>query len=630
MKKFLFLGALAAMLLGTASCSNDMEPAMTDDGTVQFTIELPGNVDSRANISDGLTATELQVAVYKEDGTHLNLDQTVTMSNKTATVTFKLVKGLTYKFAFWAQKPGCEAYSFDASTGKVTVDYSKAVANVDDGDAFSNTATLTVTGPMTETIYLYRPFAQLNYGDVMEDYTAAMAAGIDFAKTAVTVKQVATSFDIMNQTTASDNLVDVTWPAAASAIGENLNVENVDYKWLSMCYFLVPSDQSNVETELSLLNTAGTEFNKLTVDNVPVQKNHRTNILGNLFTDDVNFNIIIDERFQQPDNIVDALGRPFVTDGKVQIGQNGEEYNTLADAIAANTNNDVIYLGTGTYDEAITVGENETVKISSAGGLTAADVIIPQQVKTEAGATLELTNVKITSNVHGGASVEAIGANTHVVLNGVETSGRRGVNAGDGAEVVITNSKINADIDDNEGAYYNRGVNIYGNGTKVTVENSEVRCDSHYAFNYPGSADGTELTVKNCNIFGWAIVNIWGDNNTITIDNCNMSSINSAQYNAEGWNNFAAVVTNDDADNNTFNITNSKLNVKSTTGNKQYLMLLGGHNNVYNGANINIVGENTNTNGYMLGLKQTGATYTFNFDNTVGGTWDGESFDFGD
>ena len=311
MKKLLFLGAMAAMLLGTASCSNDMEPAMTDDGTVQFTIELPGNVDSRANISDGLTATELQVAVYKEDGTHLNLDQTVTMSNKTATVTFKLVKGMTYKFAFWAQKPGCEAYAFDASTGKVTVDYSKAVANVDDGDAFSNTATLTVTGPMTETIYLYRPFAQLNYGDVMEDYTAAMAAGIDFAKTAVTVKQVATSFDIMNQTTASDNLVDVTWPAAASAIGENLNVENVDYKWLSMCYFLVPNDESTVTTELSMLNTAGSEFNKITVDNVPVKKNHRTNILGSLFTDDVNFNIIIDERFDQPDN---NIFYPYLTD----------------------------------------------------------------------------------------------------------------------------------------------------------------------------------------------------------------------------------------------------------------------------------------------------------------------------
>ena len=341
MKKLLFLGAMAAMLLGTASCSNDMEPAMTDDGTVQFTIELPGNVDSRANISDGLTATELQVAVYKEDGTHLNLDQTVTMSNKTATVTFKLVKGMTYKFAFWAQKPGCEAYAFDASTGKVTVDYSKAVANVDDGDAFSNTATLTVTGPMTETIYLYRPFAQLNYGDVMEDYTAAMAAGIDFAKTAVTVKQVATSFDIMNQTTASDNLVDVTWPAAASAIGENLNVENVDYKWLSMCYFLVPSDQANVETELSLLNTAGTAFNTIKVSNVPVQKNHRTNILGNLFTDDVNFNIIIDERFDQPDN---NIFYPYLTDAAAIAEAIKLDLRTVAEGVTINGNKSKLIL----------------------------------------------------------------------------------------------------------------------------------------------------------------------------------------------------------------------------------------------------------------------------------------------
>ena len=176
------------------------------------------------------------------------------------------------------------------ATGRIAV----AVANADDGDAFSNYEKyMLVTGPMTKTIYLYRPFAQLNYGDVMEDYTAAMAAGIDFAKTAVTVKQVATSFDIMNQTTASDNLVDVTWPAAASAIGENLNVENVDYKWLSM------------------LNTAGSEFNKITVDNVPVKKNHRTNILGSLFTDDVNFNIIIDERFDQPDN---NIFYPYLTD----------------------------------------------------------------------------------------------------------------------------------------------------------------------------------------------------------------------------------------------------------------------------------------------------------------------------
>ena len=62
MKKILFFGMMAALLLGTAACSSDMEPSMGDD-MVRFTIELPGNIDSRA-ISDGLTANKLTVAVY--------------------------------------------------------------------------------------------------------------------------------------------------------------------------------------------------------------------------------------------------------------------------------------------------------------------------------------------------------------------------------------------------------------------------------------------------------------------------------------------------------------------------------------------------------------------------------------
>ena len=66
MKKFLFLGALAALLLGTASCSNDMEPQLSD-GTVQFKVELPGAIDSRA-ISDGTTAIKLDVACYDAEG----------------------------------------------------------------------------------------------------------------------------------------------------------------------------------------------------------------------------------------------------------------------------------------------------------------------------------------------------------------------------------------------------------------------------------------------------------------------------------------------------------------------------------------------------------------------------------
>ena len=106
MKKILFFGALVAMLLGTAACSSDMEPSMGDN-MVRFTIELPGNIDSRA-ISDGLTANKLTVAVYDQDGNELpDIRVNKDIPHQT-TVEFKLVKGQKYSFAFWAQAEAFE------------------------------------------------------------------------------------------------------------------------------------------------------------------------------------------------------------------------------------------------------------------------------------------------------------------------------------------------------------------------------------------------------------------------------------------------------------------------------------------------------------------------------------------
>ena len=91
MKKFIYLGAVAALLLGTASCSSDMEPQLAD-GTVQFRVQLPGAIESRA-ISDCTTATKLDVACYDADGNILAVEPTVKTDfvNREATVTYKLV-----------------------------------------------------------------------------------------------------------------------------------------------------------------------------------------------------------------------------------------------------------------------------------------------------------------------------------------------------------------------------------------------------------------------------------------------------------------------------------------------------------------------------------------------------------
>ena len=156
MKKILFFGALVAMLLGTAACSSDMEPSMGDD-MVRFTIELPGNIDSRA-ISDGTTANKLTVAVYDDQGNELSDIRVNKDIPHQTTVEFKLVKGQKYSFAFWAQAQGAP-YTFDTANKTVNVSYTDAKSNDEKRDAFyAYRADLTVTGPMSETIYLYRPF----------------------------------------------------------------------------------------------------------------------------------------------------------------------------------------------------------------------------------------------------------------------------------------------------------------------------------------------------------------------------------------------------------------------------------------------------------------------------------------
>ena len=309
MKKILFFGMMAALLLGTASCSSDMEPSMGDD-MVRFTIELPGNIDSRS-ISDGLTANKLTVAVYDDQGKELSDIRVNKDIPHQTTVEFKLVKGQKYSFAFWAQAAGAP-YNFDTANKTVNVSYDGAKSNDEKRDAFyAYRADVTVNGPISETITLYRPFCQLNYG--ASDYQDAIKAGVNATKSAVTVDHAATSFNLATGATDGDVAVTFTQEILPND-PETLTVEDKTYQWMAMNYFLVPNNEATIETSLKLYEgDAETAVRDITVPNVPVQKNHRTNIVGNLFTEDVNFNVIIDERFDQPDYNVNTNGEQILT-----------------------------------------------------------------------------------------------------------------------------------------------------------------------------------------------------------------------------------------------------------------------------------------------------------------------------
>ena len=336
MKKVLFLSAWAAMMLGAVSCSNDMEPELTN-GTVQFKVELPGAIDSRA-ISDGTTAKKLDVACYDADGNKLAVEPTVKtdFTNREATVTYKLVKGQKYKFAFFAHADGAP-YTFSAGTKlsecNFTVDYTtenKVNCNDEKRDAFFGVLEdYEVTAEVTE-VKLHRPFAQLNFGT--DDLTAAQTVGFDPDQSQVVVSKVGTTFNLSTGKTSGEK-ENVTFALAAlPADPATLTVGGTTYAWMAMNYFLAPADDAIIEATMTAKKDSKTAV--VPVSNVPVKKNHRTNIIGSLFTEDANIKVIIEPAFEEPD-----LEPEQVWDGKTRT-----EIQPINGVYTINSNEEMAYV----------------------------------------------------------------------------------------------------------------------------------------------------------------------------------------------------------------------------------------------------------------------------------------------
>ena len=324
MKTLKYLAAAALTLLAV-SCNKEQVAEVPDGQMVDvtFTAALPGEMATKA-IGDGQTAKTLYVSVYENDDakTKLDLDKTATFTDLKTQVTFSLVKGKTYNFVFWAQ--AAEGAPYDVTDLKnIKISYEGAEANDEKRDAFYATRKeLKVNGALTETIKLYRPFAQVNFGTA--DYDAAVAAGVEPVKSVFTATDVATVFDTFEA--EGKEAKDVVTFTESALPGETLVTKAGDYKWMTMNYILPMGKQdakhiSNVTAEF--IPETGITV-KASSPQTPVQNNYRTNILGNLLTSQVIFNIEIVPIFNEPDNDIDLVNIKNVESLKALFATGGE------------------------------------------------------------------------------------------------------------------------------------------------------------------------------------------------------------------------------------------------------------------------------------------------------------------
>lgn len=323
--KCLIAAALAIIATG---CAKEQTTSGIEDGqevTVSYSIAAPQGLVTKA-ISDGQSAKNLTVAVYDSEKNHIAaLDQTATFTDLKATVEFHLVKGKTYNFIFWAQSE-TTAYTLDKDNKVVNISY-EGVANDESRDAFFATRELKVTGALSETVELYRPFAQVNFGTA--DFEAAKTAGVEPTKSSLTATEAATVLDLFGREgkVSNDSEGDIAYTEEVFPTEELVLSDGTTCKYLSMNYFIpVGSLDEQHISNLKATFTGGADPVEISVPSAPVQANYRTNIVGNLLTDQVIFNIEIKPAYEGEENIhlenitsVVALNALFVNGGSAKL-----------------------------------------------------------------------------------------------------------------------------------------------------------------------------------------------------------------------------------------------------------------------------------------------------------------------
>ena len=322
---YLLLGAVALL---SVSCSNDELVGPEDTGNVHITVNLPSDIATRADgmeFGSGTASLKLNYAVYEigtNDITTFSFSGVVEFGNSTSTTLNLNLLDKKYKIAFFAQseasmgtqsETGVYTFMAQSASPSIMVDYSKMTGannNNDDYDCFYNFENVDLTGPNPTTsinVQLYRPVAQVNWGTndiaATEELKSTFGDEGQYIQTALHVTSLPTTLDLFSGTTSGS--------FTGFIGGENGNtslpvyfakpegiypIEGYDY--LAVQYILVGAPQ-NVTSEESLTtsltsnfelsinnqvggNTAPDYTTTVTLNNLKLQSNFRTNIYGAL------------------------------------------------------------------------------------------------------------------------------------------------------------------------------------------------------------------------------------------------------------------------------------------------------------------------------------------------------------
>ena len=387
MRKLLYtFAALAGMLAVAASCQREAPGGTSQDGdlidvSMSFTVD-DGRPATKTMIGDGTTASNLSFYAYDEHNNYLSaLSSSATINYNAAThsgsVSFKVVKGMQYQFVFLATAPDIDYFSLSEDKKTLTVDYNKInTAQNEKSDFFyykSGVVTFTASGE-SKPATLKRPLAQLNVGSLAADMEVASKSGIktDALETGYVLTSIPSTLNLLDGT-VGDEIAEITLAPDTSPSG-NLSVSgsSATYAWVSTAYVLVDPSGKNTDVTLNvnMTNNSGQALTSISrsITAVPLKRNYRTNILGNIFSIDAVFNVSVDSDFEDtdgdenPDDInVDYVSVSNVENLNTELEANKDKevdqfytVSTVEDNSGSSAHTSTIEIPTGTKAESLT------------------------------------------------------------------------------------------------------------------------------------------------------------------------------------------------------------------------------------------------------------------------------------
>ena len=455
----LAIGAIATL----ASCSSE-EPLGpgANDGKVTFNICLEG-AQTRA-FGETTDCNEIYYTVFDMDGNVVLADEHKTAFGpgvNTATVELQLVANQDYQVIFYAHNSGSEFSKYE--NGVVTVDYTKMNVNSTLDDAFINKKDYTPAGGTkvdnqvftadgnAKTVYLTRPFAQVNFGTDDLDNTAVQKIISGVTTTFAVSKGLNNTYTVIGGKASGTPEYPVT-ASTTTAPEDNPDfpVEPATYDNLLSVYLLVPQAQDMIDATYTINLAGKPAINNLNLANMPVQGNYRTNVYGSLLTTQNQFNVTIEPNFGTPSyevtfkpksasELSEALTSP--TNAEIQIDQNLDA-STLAPE-------DFNLTGA----KKIVIAEDATLTMPASAYFTTSQDLTIQ-----------------------GGTITNDGANTRAGESEPAADGSKGIFRIYGGDFTLEGVTIVNDMDYHyHGSKFNSAAIAYWNDANITIINSTIK-----------------------------------------------------------------------------------------------------------------------------------------------------------